>query len=171
MSEKLFSALSSLCGPAAWQPHGGAAIATSRFLTRVILVPAQHGFRKGRSTISAITALLNDVYDNRNNTSPAYLVFLDLTKAFDSVSHELLLSKLNETGISIEFCKWMESYLANRVHRVKLNNSASPYTAIKYGVPQGSVLGPILFSIYINNLGFLLDDIQIYADANICCNI
>ena len=65
-----------------------------------------------------------------------YLVFLDLTKAFDSVSHELLLSKLKETGISIEFCKWMESYLANRVQRVKLNNSASPYTAIKYGVPQ-----------------------------------
>ena len=129
-----------------------------------ILVPAQHGFCKGRSTISAITALLNDVYDNQNNTSPAYLVFLDLTKAFDSVSHELLLSKLKETGISIEFCKWMESYLANRVQRVKLNNSALPYTAIKYGVPQGSVLGPILFSIYINNLGLLLDNIQIYAD-------
>ena len=129
-----------------------------------ILVPAQHGFRKGRSTISAINALLNDVYNNRNNTSPTYLVFLDLTKAFDSLSHELLLSKLKETGISIEFCKWMESYIANRVQRVKLNNSVSPYTAIKYRVPQGSVLGPILFSIYIINLGLLLDNIQIYAD-------
>ena len=81
--------------------------------------------------------------------SKLYQVFLDISKAFDNVSHEGLLYKLNSIGISGKFYKLMESYLSDRFQRVVLNKQTSSWRPILPGVPQGFILGPLLFRIYI----------------------
>ena len=139
-----------------------------------ILTETQHGFRKGRSTISAIVSLLNDIYlyININNNKNPSIIFLDLKKAFDTVSHEKLIGKLHLLGLDIEIINWFKSYLGGRRQCVVLNNKTSTVLPITYGVPQGSILGPILFSLYINeipskiNCGIVLyaDDTVIYHD-------
>ena len=97
--------------------------------------------------------------------------FLDISKAFDKVWHEGLLYKLNSIGISGKFYKLMESYLSNRFQRVVLNGKTSSWRLILAGVPQGSILGPLLFLIYINdmpdslksNVKLFPDDISIFT--------
>lgn len=79
-------------------------------------------------------------------------IFLDITKAFDSISHELLLHKLKSIIGYNTFWRWFKSYLSNRLQAVKINGFESDSCRLKYRIPQGTVLGPILFSIYINDL-------------------
>ena len=81
---------------------------------KAILSPKQHGFRKGKSTQSSISALLCDVYDNINKSLPTFLVFLDMKKAFDTVSHSIILDKLKKFGLGTRTIKWFSSYLGNR---------------------------------------------------------
>ena len=116
------------------------------------LTQVQHGFRKGRSTMTAISALLNEIYDNINKSLTTYVIFLDFKKAFDTVSHKILLNKLDEIGIPPKLSTWFSSYLCNRYQKVNLDGNISDSRLVSYGVPQGSVVGPTLFSIYINNL-------------------
>ena len=132
----------------------------------------QHGFRKGRSTTSSILAFLNDVYLNINTKKPTYAVFLDLKKAFDTISHQVLLNKLLCLNIAPPCQKWFSSYLSNRKQKVIINGNQSQIRPISFGVPQGSVLGPYLFIIYINQLGDNMNtsSIQIYADDTVLCN-
>ena len=134
-----------------------------------VLTKVQHGFRKSHYTISSITTLLHNIYNCVNEDKDMYLVFLDLKKAFDTVSHSILINKLCTIGIDITTVKWFESYLENRQQYVKFNNEISALDNILYGVPQGSVLGPTLFSLYINNLAGVLgtEGLLLYADDTV----
>ena len=114
------------------------------------------------------TALLDSIYNNLNKFQPTYVIYLDLKKAFDSVSPTTLSKKLIEIGLPEKSRNWFNSYLANRRQRVNLDGNLSTYRDIQYGVPQGSVLGPILFSIYINTLPRDIDvDLHMFADDTV----
>ena len=96
-------------------------------------------------------------------------VFLDLKKAFDTVNHEVLLSKLSSFNFSTEAIKWTHSYLSNRKQSVRIGSTQSPYLTCNIGVPQGSILGPIFFGLYINDLPLVCPsvNIQMYADDTV----
>ena len=112
----------------------------------------QHGFRPKHSTTSATTTYLRYIYDNINKGTNTHSLFLDYSKAFDTVSHPLLLNKLKDVGLSSATCSWFKSYLTNRNQKVLANDKLSQLKCVRYGVPQGSILGPILFTLYINDL-------------------
>lgn len=127
----------------------------------------QFGFTKGRSTIDAGIALISHIYDSWENSHDALGVFCDLSKAFDCVNHETLLSKLTHYGISDKSNELIRSYLSNRRQIINVNGIASNGCEIEMGVPQGSILGPFLFLIYINDLPYLMEksaDIVLFAD-------
>ena len=95
-------------------------------------------------------------------------ILTDLSKAFDYILHDLLIAKLAAYGFDYQFLKIMESFLSNRQQRTKSNSAFSHYSEIIYGVPQGSILGPLLFNIYICDIFFdiIECDIASYADDN-----
>ena len=117
-----------------------------------IFYPSQYGFRPKHSTIQATTEFLHDIYLTFENRLPALGVFMDLSKAFDTIDHNILLDKLNFYGIRGVALDWFKSYLGNRKQFVKYQNISSSVQNIKCGVPQGSVLGPLLCIIYTNDL-------------------
>ena len=112
----------------------------------------QFGFRKKYSTNHALLSIVEQIRHNLDNGSFACGVFVDLEKAFDTVNHKILLSKLDHYGIRGRANEWVKSYLSNRDQFVNLNNCTSSKNSIKCGVPQGSILGPLLFIIYINDM-------------------
>ena len=131
-----------------------------------ILYNRQFGFRKKHSTIHNLIALSEEVRENLDKGNYTYAVFLDLQKAFDSVDHDILIKKLYCYGIRGIFSDWIKSFLTERKQFVSINGIDSTTREIKYGVPQGSVLGPLLFLIYINDLqnALLYSKSFIFAD-------
>ena len=123
------------------------------FLVRYqILFKSQYGFRKGHSTAHATLDFVKTIEKALQDNEYAIGVFCDLSKAFDTLDHGILLKKLEHYGVRGNWLSWFKSYLSNRKQYVDIYGISSGYTDITVGVPQGSILGPLLFLIYINNL-------------------
>ena len=132
-----------------------------------LLHSEQYGFTKGRSTTDAGVALLKHIYNAWEKSQNAIGVFCDLSKAFDCVHHDTLLSKLRHYGVRNRALGVINSYLYHRVQCVDINGAKSAGLTIQLGVPQGSILGPFLFLVYINDLPYHLKgicDVVLFAD-------
>jgi hypothetical protein len=117
-----------------------------------LLYEHQYGFQRGKSTEQNLIHLTNYIYNALNDKKYCLGLFLDLKKAFDVCSHNILLKKLPKYGINDTALKWFESYLKDRQQKVEINGSLSSTKTLNISVIQGSILGPILFLIYINDL-------------------
>ncbi len=144
------------------------------FLTQNNLLNSnQSGFRSEHSTETALLSVVEDLRLARTASKSSLLMLLDLSSAFDTVNHQILLSTLLRKGISGTTLQWFDSYLSDRSFKVSWRGEVSKSQHLATGVPQGSVLGPLLFSVYMASLGSVIqihgfsyhryaDDTQLY---------
>ena len=132
------------------------------------LSPYLFGYRKGHSTEQCLLAMIEMWRKALDNRKVAGAILTDLSKAFDCLSHDLLIAKLEVYGFNKSALVFIYDYLKNRKQRTKVNGSYSTWKELLHGVPHGSILGPLLFNIFINDITFFLDKAKLanYADDN-----
>ena len=108
----------------------------------------QFGFLPDRSSLQQLLSFINEILNVKQTDNELDVLYLDISKAFDTVAHHNLLTKLQKCGISDGLLKWLHAYLTDRVQCVRINNQLSDLLPIASGVPQGSILGPLLFAMY-----------------------
>ena len=145
-----------------------------------ILSNKQHGFRKGRSCLTHLLKHIDDIIQSLLNGNDHDVIYLDFAKAFDKVDHEILIHKQRRSGVQVKLLKWIEQFLTNRKQFVAINGFHSMLALVVSGVPQGSVLGPILFLVYINDLqchlkgstaGSFADDTRLSKQISSCDDV
>ena len=126
----------------------------------------QHGFRQNHSCESQLILSMEDIYRQHDKTKQVYMLILDFTKAFDTVPHQRLLMKLKHYGIDSNLHRWISSWLTERTQQVVVDGDYSSCKQVRSGVPQGTVLGPLMFLLYINDIGDHLNHstIRLFAD-------
>ena len=134
-----------------------------------IISEKQFGFVKNRGTTDALNYISKIIYKNIGSNTLTIVSFLDLTKAFDIANHKILLDKFERYGCRCIALKLMTSYLTDRRQKVKIDDVKSKYKEITTGVPQGTILGPLLFILYVNDLLSHMPNevIMSYADDNV----
>ena len=134
-----------------------------------MLCKEQGGFREGHSTVSTASFFLNEIYKAINQKKYTLVTYLDIKKAFDTVHHKILLKKCKKLGIHGNLLYWLTNYLENRKQATIANNVQSDTGNIVCGVPQGSILGSLLFLIYVNDLNSCLTSTSdfLYADDTV----
>lgn len=131
-----------------------------------LLSKCQYGFRPGHSTSGCCLDLLNFICTSIDKGYHVGAIFLDLSKAFDMISHDILFKKLTHMGFSLSSIKLLKSYLQGRTQKVSMNNHFSDEQPITYGVPQGSILGSLLFLIYINDIDKHVSHSEVFLFAD-----
>ena len=131
-----------------------------------LLFGSQYGYRQKHSTETACLELVDRIMNHLDSGETPFCFFLDLSKAFDTLDHTILLKKLKYYGVQGTTLSWFQSYLSNRVQFVDIDGIKSKPKCIKTGVPQGSILGPLLFIIYMNDINKATDKFEalLYAD-------
>ena len=130
-----------------------------------VLSNIQHGFRAKHSCETQLTLTVNDLAQSLDSKKVTDMLILDFSKAFDTVPHKRLLGKLEHCGVDRDTHKWISSWLTHRTQRVVVDGDASDAVPVQSGVPQGTVLGPLMFLIYINDIGDSVNSkIRLFAD-------
>ena len=130
-----------------------------------LLFKYQSGFRPGHSTTFQLIDIFHHICQSFDEKQYSCMVFCDISKAFDKVWHKGLLFKLRQNGIKGNLLAWISNYLSSRKQSVQINSASSSLLSVSAGVPQGSVLGPLLFLVYVNDIAAnLLSLVRLFAD-------